>query len=192
MHLLRDTTRLLSWTDLATHCLGCLTAIGFRTRLGTPAQGRASQKGATRTDRDRAVFGCTIAGVPSLSGRTDPNVNTSSIMAEIDAEIARLKTARNLLAGIESSGVPGGRVKARAGGQTRSSPKRKLSAEARERIRQAQIKRWAALKGAASAKVPKKQSASAGSRSRTAKSRTQRKQGAASGPGEKPSTGAER
>jgi hypothetical protein len=76
-----------------------------------------------------------------------------SVLAEIDAEIARLQAARKLLSS------PGG-----AGAVRRSSypiaatlgkvPKRRnLSAEARERIRQAQIKRWAAAKKAAKPKA---------------------------------------
>jgi hypothetical protein len=75
------------------------------------------------------------------------------ILAAIDAEIACLEQAKALLS---ASGVvvakrkPGRPAKV----ATVVTPKvqkarkrRKMSAEARERIRQAQIKRWAALKG---------------------------------------------
>ena len=76
------------------------------------------------------------------------------ILSAIDAEIARLKQAGALL---KASGVvvakrkPGRPAKAAsfAAPQVQKARKRgKLSAEARERIRQAQIKRWAAVKGA--------------------------------------------
>jgi len=81
------------------------------------------------------------------------------ILSAIDAEIACLKQAKALLS---TSGAVV--VKRRPGrpakGATAVAPKvqkakkrRKMSAEARERIRQAQIKRWAALKGASKAKM---------------------------------------
>ena len=71
-----------------------------------------------------------------------------SILSEIDAEIARLTQARNLLA---ASG-PG--KKSAAASRTASQPKRKrkarvLSAEARKRIADAQRRRWAAQKSKA-------------------------------------------
>lgn len=60
------------------------------------------------------------------------------LLASIDSEIARLKQARALLAGI-------------GGGKSAPSikPKRKLSPAARKRIGDAQRKRWAAVKKAA-------------------------------------------
>lgn len=106
-------------------------------------------------------------------------------MAEIDAEIARLETVRNLLAGIEGSPDSVRRRKARVDEQARSSPRRKLSAEARERIRQAQIKRWAASKQSTGPKVPAKKAAGAKPRrARTIASRAHKKQRAGTPPAE--------
>jgi hypothetical protein len=65
-----------------------------------------------------------------------------SILAQIDAEIARLKQVRTLLAG---SGSVATNLTAR---KTKAAPKkhkkRVLSADARKRIADAQRKRWAA------------------------------------------------
>ena len=81
------------------------------------------------------------------------------ILSEIDAEISRLKQARALL---KASGVvvakckPGRPAKAASfvAPQVQKARKHgKLSAEARERIWQAQIKRWAAVKGASKANM---------------------------------------
>ena len=72
-------------------------------------------------------------------------MSISAILQELDAEIARLQQAKQLLSGmslgIPSSGVP--ETKSGAGGARR---KRVLSAEARQRIAEAQRKRWAAQK----------------------------------------------
>jgi hypothetical protein len=70
-----------------------------------------------------------------------------SVIAQIDAEIARLNQVRSLL--VSSGNTPGtarnGRsTKAAAKGTTRR--KRVLSPEARKRIAEAQRKRWAAQK----------------------------------------------
>ena len=68
-----------------------------------------------------------------------------SILAEIDAEIARLKEVRSLLAGSGRVVSPNAARKAgKAAVKTRK--KRSLSAEARKRIAEAQRKRWAAQK----------------------------------------------
>lgn len=67
-----------------------------------------------------------------------------SIVAEIDAEIARLQAVKALLSPGEVVGARG-----RPGRPAGPAKRRTLSAEARERIRQAQIKRWAATKKAA-------------------------------------------
>ncbi len=71
-------------------------------------------------------------------------MSIDSILAEIDAEIARLTQVRSLLAGSRS-------VSPRAVTKTSKGPgkrrkKRVLSAEARKRIADAQRKRWAAQK----------------------------------------------
>lgn len=62
-------------------------------------------------------------------------METSSLIAAIDQEIARLTQARALLAGRQSVATFTGRP-----------PRRRLSAAARKRISDAQKKRWAAQK----------------------------------------------
>ncbi len=66
-----------------------------------------------------------------------------SILAEIDAEIARLTQARKLLAGATGAAKLAGKAKS---GNVAGKPRRKrvLSAEARKRIADAQRRRWAA------------------------------------------------
>jgi hypothetical protein len=69
-------------------------------------------------------------------------VNTQELLAGIDQEIARLQNARNLLAG-------SGEMRRRgrpplAGGKP--AKQRTLSAAARQKIAEAQRKRWAAQK----------------------------------------------
>jgi hypothetical protein len=67
-----------------------------------------------------------------------------SIVAQIDAEIARLTQVRSLLAASgKVSTKPTATTKAAAG---KPRKKRRLSAEARKRIADAQRKRWAAQK----------------------------------------------
>ena len=74
------------------------------------------------------------------------------ILSAIDAEIARLKQVKTLLgaSGAVSAGrKPGRPAKAAsvvAPQIQKTRKRRKMCAEGRERIRQAQIKRWAALK----------------------------------------------
>jgi hypothetical protein len=81
----------------------------------------------------------------------------NSILAQIDAEIAKLTQVRSLLA---STGNVAEKVTARltkkaakvadkaapAAKARKSKKRRKLSPEARQRIAEAQRKRWAALK----------------------------------------------
>lgn len=75
-----------------------------------------------------------------------------TILAEIDAEIARLTQARKLLAGATGAATfTGGR---KSSGATKSAAKkgkrtRVLSADARKRIADAQRRRWAAQKSKA-------------------------------------------
>lgn len=70
----------------------------------------------------------------------------ASILEELDAEISRLEQVKNLLR--SNSGLATGKFasagKDSANGTGRK--KRKLSPEARERIAEAQRKRWAAQK----------------------------------------------
>lgn len=78
-------------------------------------------------------------------------MEVNRILAEIDAQIAKLQQARALLAGGSSSAAPA--VVKKAVGRPRKSittsaskgtpKKRTLSAEARKRIADAQKKRWA-------------------------------------------------
>jgi hypothetical protein len=63
-------------------------------------------------------------------------VNTQELVAHIDQEIARLQSARNLLTG---SGEATRRGRPPATGKT-------LSAAARQKVAEAQRKRWAAQK----------------------------------------------
>lgn len=81
------------------------------------------------------------------------------ILAAIDSEIAHLEKAKALLS--TSGAVVARRKPGRPATTTsdmapkvqRTRKRRKMSAEARERIRQAQIKRWAAQKGALKANM---------------------------------------
>ncbi|MGA9586985.1 MAG: hypothetical protein WBQ95_16745, partial [Terracidiphilus sp.] len=68
-----------------------------------------------------------------------------TILAEIDAEIARLTQVRSLLAGSRtvSSSAPKSKTSKAPG---KKKKKRVLSADARKRIADAQRKRWAAQK----------------------------------------------
>lgn len=78
-----------------------------------------------------------------------------SILTEIDAEIARLQKARTILSAVDVQAKrKPGRPK-KAASVEPSAPtkqKRTLSAEARERIKQGQLKRWAAAKKSTGAK----------------------------------------
>jgi hypothetical protein len=81
------------------------------------------------------------------------------ILAAIDAEIACLEQAKALLSAsgaVVAKRKPGRPAKAAsvvAPKVQKARKRRKMSAEARERIRQAQIKRWAAQKGASKANM---------------------------------------
>jgi hypothetical protein len=69
-------------------------------------------------------------------------VNTQELLAAIDQEIARLQNARNLLAG---SGETKRRGRLPATGK-KPAKKRTLSAAERQKIAEAQRKRWTAQK----------------------------------------------
>jgi hypothetical protein len=71
-------------------------------------------------------------------------MSIESILAEIDAEIARLTQVRSLLAGSRS--ISSSRATTKTKGPIKSRKRRVLSAEARKRIADAQRKRWAAQK----------------------------------------------
>jgi hypothetical protein len=68
-----------------------------------------------------------------------------SILAQIDAEIARLTQVRKLLAASGSATVAARAVKGKTA-PAKAKRKRVLSAEARKRIADAQKRRWAAQK----------------------------------------------
>jgi hypothetical protein len=76
-------------------------------------------------------------------------VNTEQILAAIDAEVARLQEVRALLSSETSTtkrrGRPPGSAKNAAPAKG-SAKKRVLSAEARAKIAEAQLKRWAKAK----------------------------------------------
>lgn len=75
----------------------------------------------------------------------------ANVLAFLDAEIVRLQRAREILSTSEADGVgirrgPSGNI---AGHHRSQRKRRRMSAEARRRISEAQKKRWAARKRAA-------------------------------------------
>jgi|ERR1700722_11305435 len=93
-------------------------------------------------------------------------MNIQDIVVEIDAEISKLQQIKALLAGISTTGMwePGRPANTSFGGRART--RRKLSAEAREKIAAAQRARWAKTKKAA------KKATTAGLRAKSKKRRT--------------------
>jgi len=81
------------------------------------------------------------------------------IVSAIDAEIARLKQVKALLSASgafvakRKPGRPAKVASIEAPKVQKARKRRKMSAEGRERIRQAQIKRWAAQKSASKANM---------------------------------------
>lgn len=71
-------------------------------------------------------------------------MNTQDILSAIDAEIARLQSARALLAGTVSKR----RGRPRTSGSPAATKKRTMSAAGRKKIAEAQRKRWARQKAA--------------------------------------------
>jgi hypothetical protein len=84
---------------------------------------------------------------------------TKSILFEIDAQIALLRQAKALLSSAGTTAIkrkPGRPSKTAAivvPVAQKAKKRKKMSAEGRERVRQAQIKRWAALKGVSKANL---------------------------------------
>jgi hypothetical protein len=75
-------------------------------------------------------------------------MDTTKILAEIDAELQRLQHARTVLNGTVVKRGPG-RPKGSVNGASSASPnRRRLSAEARAKIAAAQKARWAKAKKA--------------------------------------------
>ena len=75
-------------------------------------------------------------------------MSIESILAEIDAEIARLSQVRSLLAGSRSVSTAATKSKSSTA-PSKGKRRRVLSADARKRIADAQRKRWAAQKAKA-------------------------------------------
>jgi hypothetical protein len=73
-------------------------------------------------------------------------MNTQDILSAIDAELARLQSARSLLAGTTSTKRRG---RARTSTLAIAPKKRTMSAAGRKKIAEAQRKRWAKQKAAA-------------------------------------------
>ena len=84
---------------------------------------------------------------------------TKSILFAIDAEIARLMQAKALLSSAGTTAIkrkPGRPSRAEAivvPVVQKAKKRKKMSADGRERVRQAQIKRWAAVKDASKANL---------------------------------------
>lgn len=77
-------------------------------------------------------------------------MEVSRIIAEIDAEIAKLQQARKLLGGFNESAKGPGRPKGSKNAKAAVAPrKRKLSPEGRKRIADAMKRRWAERRKAA-------------------------------------------
>jgi len=76
-----------------------------------------------------------------------------NILAEIDAEITRLKRARALLATLETAATKAGRKTKSATAKAKPGRKQKrvLSPEARKKIADAQRRRWAKQRAKAKA-----------------------------------------
>lgn len=75
-----------------------------------------------------------------------------NILSQIDAEIARLQQARKVLANIGTTSTKVGRKAVKATVSAKPGKKRKISAEGRKRIAEAQRKRWAAQRAKAKTK----------------------------------------
>ena len=73
-------------------------------------------------------------------------MSIAEIVKELDAEIARLQGAKQLLEGLSENGSSSG--KRRSTSAAAGKKRRVLSVEARQRIAEAQRKRWAAQKKA--------------------------------------------
>jgi hypothetical protein len=82
-------------------------------------------------------------------------VEVSKIIAEIDAQIAKLQQARELLSGLSNVSTKGpGRPKGSKNSAT--GRKRKLSPEGRKRIQEAMKRRWAERRKTTSKTTPNK------------------------------------
>jgi hypothetical protein len=75
-----------------------------------------------------------------------------NILSQIDSEIARLQQARKLLANIGTTATSPRRASPKAAVKAKPARKRRISAEGRRRIAEAQRKRWAAQRAKAKSK----------------------------------------
>jgi hypothetical protein len=77
-----------------------------------------------------------------------------NILTQLDSEIARLQQARKLLATIGNiTSTLAGRRTAKAAAKAKPAKRRRISAEGRKRIAEAQRKRWAAQRAKAKSKA---------------------------------------
>ena len=74
-------------------------------------------------------------------------MDTTEVIQSIDAEIARLEKARELLSGHVNTPAKRGRVSSKPIATPKPLKRRKMSAEGRARIAAAQKARWAKAKG---------------------------------------------
>lgn len=79
-------------------------------------------------------------------------MDTARIVRELDTEIARLTSARNLLAG-SSNAEAKGRVKVAPAKRAKAKPGRHLTDAGRKRLSELMKKRWAERKKKAAAKA---------------------------------------
>jgi len=77
------------------------------------------------------------------------------ILSQIDSEIARLQQARKLLANIGTTTAGARRAGKKSAAKSKPAKKRRISAEGRKRIAEAQRKRWAAQRAKAGKSKPK-------------------------------------
>jgi hypothetical protein len=106
-----------------------------------------------------AISFLNLSGWCILRGEVLKRTMVKDILAAIDNEIACLEQAKALLSASgtviakRKLGRPAKAVSVVAPKVQKTRKRRKMSAEGRERVRQAQIKRWAALKGASKANM---------------------------------------
>ena len=78
----------------------------------------------------------------------DPNQHINNALDAMDAQLAQLQAKRDQLAAV----IGGGKMTKAAG---TAKPKRAMSEESKQKIREAQQKRWAATKAKGGAKKKK-------------------------------------
>jgi hypothetical protein len=84
----------------------------------------------------------------------DDSVDTAKIVQEIEAEIVRLTSARNILTGSNSNTHARRNTKGASGGRaTSAKPANRLSAAGRRRLSELMKKRWAERRKKAAAKT---------------------------------------